>query len=858
MKSTKALADSLARIVLSAFLMLALLVPLAAQAGTITGTVTDKTDGEGVYGASVTVNGTTIGTATDLDGNFTLQNVPETTQKVSVSIIGYSPATQAVTVGAAGATADFTLSQTTVMASEVVVGAAMYEQDRLDMPVTANVVSSEQIKEQPNPTLGEVIEDVPGVVVTRSGGTSSSSMQIRGSNNFNGGGIGTRVQALYDGFPINAPESGEVVWQSVNMNATDKVEVLKGAAATLYGSGAMGGVVNVTGHMPEKFEVKAGSSIGFYDKVENIADGSYRDGYTPVFWNNYVGIGNKQGKWTYDVLYSHSDDDGHRENAHNYMNDAKLKARYDIDATQYLQLTSFYTSTVGGYAYNWGYNTATAFGAAPTQAPIDGLAYDVYRTFSGVGTAPMYYPTADDATNETNAFAIYDPLYDEIYSDDLIKRRNALLGINYVNMISNKLSLDTRLYYTYNTTRYEYNNTDANQIYPTGGGYYDDMYVSPGFALDGNDPSYPSLKSPGAFNETGAHRYGLGTKLDWKVSDEHRMLFGFDCNIVDVKTTQIAPEKPVPGQFNDVQERNIAIFVQDEWKITDRLTSLLSARYDWSGIDADYYWDASNVQHALNNTSVDAVSPRVAFNYRATDDMAFRASWGQSFRAPTLYERFIRDAGIFIGTPNPDLDKETLTAWEAGVFKQFGERISVDIAGFLNNYDDLIESEIEGSTFQYKNITKARIWGIETNVNVRPVDEVNVNLAYTYMNAKNRSYDPTTATQTTKDNPDPEWLPYRPEHTASASVTWHTTKALALNVNGRYVGEYKAITNFTDPQGDNYPGDFVVFNLGAKYKINDNFTTSLNCNNINNTQYEEVVWFRAPGRSYVLGVDFSY
>jgi len=840
MKSTKARAASLARFVTAAWLMLAFLVPLTsygADTGTVTGRITDKADGEGVYGASVTLNGTTIGTATDLDGNFTLKNVPAAPQKISVSIVGYGPTSQAVTVGAGQtATANITLSQTTIMASEVVVGAAMYEQDRLDVPVTVNVVTAKQIKEEPNPTLDEVIEDVPGVVVTRSGGTSSSSMQIRGSNNFNGGGIGTRVQAHYDGFPINAPESGEVVWQSINMNDADKVEVLKGSAATLYGSGAMGGVVNVSGHMPEKFEVRAGSSIGFYDKVDGIADGSYRDGNTPVFWNNYVGIGNKDGKWTYDVIYSHSDDDGHRENAHNYLNDVKLKARYDIDATQYLQLSSFYTSTVGGYAYNWGYNTDTP---AFTFKPIDGMAYDVYRTFSGTFTEP--------------SFTIYDKTYDEIYTDDLIKRKNALIGLNYVNMLSDKLSLDTRLYYTYNSTRYEYNNTDANQIYPTGGGYRTSIDTFP----DG--PAYPSVRVPGQFNETGSHRYGLGTKLDWKLNDKHRLLFGIDGNMVDTRTTQIAPEYPVVGEFNNIQERNIAAFVQDEWKITDKLTSLMSVRYDWSGIDADEAWTTATTKVDLNNKSVDAFSPRVALNYRATDDMALRASWGQSFRAPTLYERFIRDAGIFIGTPNPDLDKETMTAYEIGVFKQFGDRVSLDIAGFINDYDDLIESEINSaeSTFEYKNITKARIWGIETNLNVRPVDDVSVNLAYTYMNAKNKSYK-AGESATNDANPDPEWLPYRPEHTASAGVTWKATKALGLNVNGRYVGKYKAITNFTNTEGTDYPGDFVVFNLGAKYKINDNFTTSFLCNNLLNREYEEVVWFRAPGRSFVVGVDFTY
>jgi iron complex outermembrane receptor protein len=50
----------------------------------------------------------------------------------------------------------------------------------------------------------------------------------------------------------------------------------------------------------------------------------------------------------------------------------------------------------------------------------------------------------------------------------------------------------------------------------------------------------------------------------------------------------------------------------------------------------------------------------------------------------------------------------------------------------------------------------------------------------------------------------------------------------------------------------------VVFNAGVKYQFNKNVTGTLACNNINNTQYEEAEWFRAPDRSFVLGVDLTY
>lgn len=819
----------LVRFVLSAFCLLALLVPtpsFAADTGTVKGKITDKADGEGVYGASVTVAGTTIGTATDMNGNYTLKGVPAKQQKIAVSIVGYASASQVVNVGAdQTAVLNLSLGQTTIMASEVVVGAALYKQDRLDVPTTTNVVSAEKIKEEPNPSLDKTLETVPGVNINRSSGYSASTVQIRGSNTFQGGGIGTRVAAFYDGIPLSTPETGGIVWTNINMNSANRMEVVKGASTTLYGSGAMGGVVNVYGYLPDKFEVKAGISGGFYDAPPSSDQSVYRDGYTPWFWNSYVGIGDKAGKLSYSLLYTHSDDDGYRDNSQTLLNDVKLKARYDINAKQYLQLSASYSETEAGYVSTWPYSVGTGgtFIAQPQYA------YD---------------------------------LVDDVYTDDIVSRKDAFAGLTYTNLLSDKLSLETKLYYTYNKYRLDYNPTDTRQTY---------LAIGPNvFVYD---------RDPGEFNENRSTRYGAGVKLDWKASDKHRLLFGVDGNIVDVESTQYAPIIPLPGKFGSVQEKNAAIFLQDEWKITDKLTALLSLRYDWSGIDAEKitYNDYTirppvvppfpEKEAVIENTSVDAFSPRIALNYKATDDMSFRASWGKSFRAPTIAERFVRDAGLFMGNPNPALDKETMTGYEIGVYKQFGETVSLDISAYLNDYEDLIESRninidpITGDAlfpivFEYQNIAKARIWGIETNLNYRPNPQWNFSVGYAYMNAKDKTGD--AAALAANQNPDPEWLAYRPEHTGSVSATWKPVEKLALNLTGRYVGKYKAVSNYANPEGENYPGDFVVFNAGAKYQATDNIGLNFLVKNITNEQYEEAEWFRAPGRSFVLGVDLTY
>ena len=875
MKTKHAEASRFVRFVVSAFSLAAVLVPLpsyGADTGTVKGKITDKADGEGVFGASVTIAGTNIGTSTDANGNFTIYNVPAEQEKVSVSIVGYAPTSQVVSVTTGQtSTANFAIGQTTVLASEVVVGASLYKQDRLEVPVTVNVVSQEKIKQEPSPTLDKVLEEVPGLNISRSAGNSTATVQIRGSNTFQGGGIGTRVQGLYDGFPINTPESGEIVWTNLNMNAADKVEVLKGAAATLYGSGAMGGVVNVFGHLPDKFEVKAGISGGFYDAPPSSDQSVYRNGYTPWLWSSYVGIGNKSGAWNYNLLYTHSNDDGYRQNTQIQLNDVKFKARYDIDAKQYLQISAFYNETSGGYASTWPYEIVS---------------------FTQTGAVYNAHPElAYDAANW-------------VYTDDSIKRKNALVGLNYVNLLSDKLSLDTKLYYTHNSSRIDYNPTATEQQFLTSSMVYGNpniqatalatgiMVANASHLPVGSFPylsiknaviaafnasliGFPYDRLPGEFNETSSDRFGGGFKFDWRATENNRILFGLDANITNVQSTQYTSgltPSALPGganPFGSTQEKNIAVFLQDEWKITDKLTALLSGRYDWSGIDANNvtYLDYSKTSNpqvtaAIANPSVDAFSPRVALNYKAADDISYRASWGKSFRAPTLAERFVRDAGLFVGNPNPALDKETMTAYEVGFFKQFNEKVSLDVAAYLNDYDNLIESRNINPTgwpivFLYQNIAKARIWGIETSLNIKPNTDWNFNLAYGYMNAKNRTND-AASTLAGSQNPDPTWLAYRPEHTGSASATWKAFNKLSLNLNSRYVSKFKAVSTYPNPDGINYPGGFVVFNAGAKYQIDKNISASLLCRNIGNIQYQEAEWFMAPGRSYVAGVDFTF
>src|SRR5258705_2981349 len=112
-------------LLLTPALLLALCVrPAAAQQGEVTGRVTDKTAGQALAGAQVSIVGTTLRASTGQDGRYRLVNVPAGQATVRVSYIGYATTTQPVTVSAgAPAVADFAIAQAAVGLEAVVVTA---------------------------------------------------------------------------------------------------------------------------------------------------------------------------------------------------------------------------------------------------------------------------------------------------------------------------------------------------------------------------------------------------------------------------------------------------------------------------------------------------------------------------------------------------------------------------------------------------------------------------------------------------------------------------------------------------------------------------------------------------------------
>lgn len=249
-----------------------------AQVSQVTGTVISEEDGLPVVGASVLVKGTTIGTVTDIDGNFTISGVPADGKTIIVSFIGLQSQELAIK-----SQMDVVLKSDAEVLEEVVVVAYGTQSART---VTASVssIKSDALKDVPNTSLDQMMQGrASGLnITTPSGGVGQSPVvHIRGVNSITSG-----TQPLYvvDGMPIQSGNlaegsgKGQVIGSAnalADINPADilSIDVLKdAAAAALYGSRAANGVVLITTRQGSsgKAKVSYDASFGFSHRTKFI------------------------------------------------------------------------------------------------------------------------------------------------------------------------------------------------------------------------------------------------------------------------------------------------------------------------------------------------------------------------------------------------------------------------------------------------------------------------------------------------------------------------------------------------------------------------------------------------------------
>ena len=234
------------KLFIAACLSFAAAVSLQAQIR-ISGSVLDES-GAAVPGAGVTVEGMkNAGAVTALDGSYSFE-LPQSGQKqltLLATAIGYETQRRRIKEPEGSYVENFTLAESQELLETVVVTATRTPKLLKDVPIITRVISAEEIERADVVHIGELLEtELPGLEF-------SYSMNQQVSLNMQGFG-GNSVLFLVDGERLAGETLDNIDYNRLNLDNVARVEIVKGAASSLYGSNAIGGVVNIITKEPSE------------------------------------------------------------------------------------------------------------------------------------------------------------------------------------------------------------------------------------------------------------------------------------------------------------------------------------------------------------------------------------------------------------------------------------------------------------------------------------------------------------------------------------------------------------------------------------------------------------------------------
>lgn len=322
-----------------------------AQNGNLSGYVFDQ-ENQPVQGANITclpadtvLTGANFGAASNREGFFEIKNIPLGNYTVEVSVIGFKKEIiNDVLLGESFKPLKIIIQTESIETEQVIISAGKYEQKISDITVSSAVIGPEIISKKNFVQLDEVLRYVPGVSV------ALEQVSIRGSSGYSKG-AGTRVLVAVDGIPIYTGDTGEIVWELIPITDIERVEIIKGPASSLYGSTAIGGVINIIS------KKAAGEPVTY---LKTFA-GAYDDpSYDEWKWNNsqrtFYGLeavhSNRAGKFGYTFSLNKYGNDSYRENDFNKRLSGYLKLDYDFDEEKSLTfIGNFLNMNRGNFLY---------------------------------------------------------------------------------------------------------------------------------------------------------------------------------------------------------------------------------------------------------------------------------------------------------------------------------------------------------------------------------------------------------------------------------------------------------------------------------------------------------------------------
>jgi len=236
-------------------LLIALLYTFTAYSqNTFKAIIKDGKTNQPLIGATVPIQGTTIGSQSDTSGLIAIANIPNGRQVIKFSYIGYEPRLDTVLFPLTQSEPELMLLQQAGNGEgeeldAVVVGATRSSRTIANIPTRVEVISGDELDEKGNMKPGDIrmmLAESTGIQTQQTSATSgNSSIRIQGLD-------GKYTQIIRDGFPLYSGFSGGLGLLQIAPLDLKQVEIVKGASSTLYGGGAIAGLVNLVSKTPEE------------------------------------------------------------------------------------------------------------------------------------------------------------------------------------------------------------------------------------------------------------------------------------------------------------------------------------------------------------------------------------------------------------------------------------------------------------------------------------------------------------------------------------------------------------------------------------------------------------------------------
>lgn len=324
--------------------------------GSVKGKIIDKETNSVLSFAGITLKNKNtkaiLKTQSDNSGQFSFRELTAGDYEITATYIGYREFADVISISSESELSfNIFIEPVEIEVEKINVTATKTEVTLQQTPSSISIVNSEEIGRKNILTFDNVLEEVQGVTINRSNGINVSSLSIRGSSDVAGGGIGNRVLLLLDGRPSLTGDSKGALWSLIPVSIIERTEVVKGAFSSLYGSSAIGGVVNVITKKPTyKPSTEVNVNYGFYQKLSDSL--KFTDKLLS-FSGGDILHSNTLKKLSYLIDANYLNNDGHAQQTNYRFYGFTGKFTYDVLSNRDLEATLQYTNSKSGFPHYW-------------------------------------------------------------------------------------------------------------------------------------------------------------------------------------------------------------------------------------------------------------------------------------------------------------------------------------------------------------------------------------------------------------------------------------------------------------------------------------------------------------------------